>query len=437
MKKFQALSLPVVVLAISWLPGSVFRSSAVAQGAPASAQGAPVAGVQLTAPASPVPADFFGMHMHNTVTIKASKGFVFTPWPQIPFHTWRLWDVQTTWRQMEQRKGTWYFGLLDQYVALAEQNHVDVLMTLGQTPNWASSRPTEHTYFPGTAAEPTSMDDWDDYIRTMATHYKGRIHAYELWNEPNLPMYFSGSVQTLADMSQRAVAILRQVDPSVTIVSPGITRDPQYLDRYVKAGGTKGVNVIGFHFYAHGQPEEVVPMVAKVKQVLAANGLGSMPIWNTESGWGDWKDGVNTFTPELAQAFVARTNILLWASGVSRFYWYAWDNHTWVRLEMTEKDNTTEKPAAQAYRTVEGWMLGNTFQGCQRTPDNVWTCTLKRGGRPARIVWAPGGETEFNLLPEWKVTSEQDLSGKIAQMTGKKITIGVSPVLLAQDAPSK
>lgn len=434
MNNNSKISMRAVSLALLLLLGTGLKQSAHAQNSPG---GIPASWGQLIAPRMPVPADFFGMHMHNTVEIKGAKNVVFTPWPQIPFHTWRLWDVQTTWRQMEQKKGVWYFGLLDQYVALAEQHHVDVLMTLGQTPNWASARPTEHTYFPGTAAEPTSLDDWDDYIRAMATHYKGRIHAYEIWNEPNLPMFYSGSIQTLAEMSQRAVTILRQVDPSVTIVSPGITRDPQYLDRFIKAGGTRGVNAIGFHFYVHGQPEELPAMVAKVKQTLAANGLGSMPIWDTESGWGDWKDGVNTFTPESAAAIVARANILLWVSGVSRFYWYAWDNHGWVKLEMTEKDNITEKPAAQAYRTVEGWMRGSTFQECQQSPTDIWTCTLTRNGRPARIVWAPEGNADFALSPAWRVNSEQDLSGRSSRVNQKKITVGISPILLYEDAQTR
>jgi hypothetical protein len=426
MKNARVIYLPFSLLVISLASLFTLATSSRAQSAP----GAQSQEFQLVTPTGPVPPDYFGMHIHRASAPKERPGFIVTPWPQVPFHTWRLWDVQTTWRDLEPQKKAWHFQLLDQYVALAEQKHVEVLLTLGQTPAWASSRPTEHTYFPGTAAEPTSLNDWDDYIRTIATRYKGRIHAYEIWNEPNLPMFYSGSVQTLAEMSQRAVAIFRQVDPSITIVSPGITRDPQYLDRYIKAGGAKGVDVIGFHFYAHGQPEEVVPMAAKVKQVLASDGLGSLPIWNTESGWGDWKDGINTFTPDSAAAIVARANILLWASGVSRFYWYAWDNHAWVKLDLTEKDNTTETPAAQAYRTVEGWMLGNRFQGCQHSPNDIWTCTVNRSGHMERIVWAPSGDVVFTPPPSWKVTSKSTLAGQPSRLSSQTITIGPSPILL-------
>jgi hypothetical protein len=171
-------------------------------------------------------------------------------------------------------------------------------------------------------------------------------------------------------------------------------------------------------------------LVAKVKQVLASNRIASLPIWNTESGWGDWKDGVNSFTPESAAAIVARANILLWVSGVSRFYWYAWDNHAWVKLDLTAQDNATETPAAQAYRTVEGWMLGNRFQGCQQSANNTWTCTLTRAGHPAWIVWAPSGDTDYTPPPSWKITYGVPLSGPPLRLHDKTITIGQSPMLI-------
>ncbi|MBK9091287.1 MAG: hypothetical protein IPM84_00570 [Anaerolineae bacterium] len=36
-----------------------------------------------------------------------------------------------------------------------------------------------------------------------------------------------------------------------------------------------------------------------------------------------------------------RAYLLNWAGGVSRFYFYAWDNHTATNIELTAADNTT------------------------------------------------------------------------------------------------
>lgn len=73
-----------------------------------------------------VPANYFGMHV----------GFVTpgTPWPAVPFGTWRLWDANVTWKDLEPQKGVWDFSKLDAFVALAQQHKVDIILPLALTP---------------------------------------------------------------------------------------------------------------------------------------------------------------------------------------------------------------------------------------------------------------------------------------------------------------
>ena len=117
-----------------------------------------------------------------------------TPWPSVPIPEWRLWDAKVTWPDLEPGKGQRHFDDLDKSLALAEAHHANVLMTLGLTPRWASARPQEASgYSPGYAAEPKDIEDWRSLVRTVATRYKGRIHAYEIWNEPNVKRFWTGT----------------------------------------------------------------------------------------------------------------------------------------------------------------------------------------------------------------------------------------------------
>ena len=50
--------------------------------------------------------------------------------------------------------------------------------------------------------------------------------------------------------------------------------------------------------------------------------------------------------------------ILNWASGVSRFYWYCWDNHDWTSLQVTRPDNITVLPGGMAFATIQQWLVG-------------------------------------------------------------------------------
>ncbi len=142
--------------------------------------------IGLTPPLAAVPRTFFGMHIHFAAWN--------TPWPKVPFATWRLWDSSVMWSEIQPQRGVYSWDLLDSLVNLAEKHGVEPALTLGMTPTWASARPSDGSdYGPQTsAAEPANMQDWVDYVTAVATRYKGRIHCYEMWNEPN-GQYFTGT----------------------------------------------------------------------------------------------------------------------------------------------------------------------------------------------------------------------------------------------------
>ena len=282
----------------------------------------------------PIPASFFGMHIHRAGGA--------TPWPEVPFAEWRLWDAFVAWPSLEPRKGQWHFEMLDRYVALAERGGVGLLLPLGLSPAWASSRPSEKsTYSPGNAAEPTDIRDWRTYVRTVATRYKGRIHEYEIWNEPNLKGFWTGDVGQMIDLTREAYEVIHRIDPDARVVSPSATgpNGAGWLREFLRRGGGQYVDVIGYHFYVMPQPPEMmVPLINNVREVMRENGAGAKPLWNTETGWGYPRPFPSR---ELAASYLVRAHLLAWSSGVQRFYWYAWDNHTWVSLQTTEPDNST------------------------------------------------------------------------------------------------
>lgn len=115
----------------------------------------PVAGAAATSPITLVPPEadarferaYFGIHVHND---GAQRN-----WPDIPIGALRLWDADVGWAYLEREEGRFDFRRLDEYVDWAAQRGVEVLLTLGVTPPWASARPAEPgAYGLGTAAEP-------------------------------------------------------------------------------------------------------------------------------------------------------------------------------------------------------------------------------------------------------------------------------------------
>jgi len=389
------------------------------------AQSGPTAA--LTPPPIPVPSELFGMHFHHLGTT--------TPWPGIPIAEWRLWDAYVGWPNLEPMRGRWRFETLDKYVALASEHHVGLLLPLGLSPTWASARPQEKsTYQPGAAAEPRNIEDWRFYVGTVVRRYKGRIQAYEIWNEPNLKQFWSGSVDQMITLTREASQIIRDIDPQAVIVSPSATQDRgvPWLGEFLLKGGGAFVDVIGYHLYIAPQPPEAtLSLVSSVRQTMVQTGVGEKPLWNTEAGWFLPKP----FPPELAAAYLVRAFIINWATGVRRLYWYAWDNHGWVSLETTQSDSRTLTPAGSAYGVAARWLSGARMLTCKSDAKQVWICALDRDGHHQWILWSASGQYSFRVPPEWHVNQQELVSGAREPVEDADIQLGPAPILLYSSAP--
>jgi hypothetical protein len=421
----------VLVLAVCWTP------SRAAQG------------TVLRPPDAFVPKTLFGMHVLHLFVPP------YTPWPDASFGAWRLWDTYTAWPSLEPAKGKWNFSGLDKYVALAEQHHVEVMLTLGLTPQWISSRPEERSnYGRGNAAMPRETNAWRDYVRAVAERYKGKIQAYELWNEPTTVSkgQFSGSAQQMVQLSREAYQTLKQVDPSIIVVSPSTTgaSGMEWLDQYLKAGGGKYADVIGDHLYTTPHPpEEIVTLAQQVERIMQKDGVGDKPLWDTETGYAIQNKqsivravpGSGLFSAVLpedeAAAYVARMYILAWSAGISRLYWYAWDN--WD-MGLVDRDGKTLKSPAIAYGQVEGWLVGATMTSCGSNAAETWICTITRpGGYHGWIMWNPTATRHLFKFPipvGWHVTRVRDLLGHESSLApGATFDVSIMPHLL--EAPGR
>lgn len=369
----------------------------------------------------PVQLDYFGLHIHHADT---------EPWPAVPFGTFRLWDTHVAWLDLEPTKGNWNFSRLDMLVSLAAQHHVQLVLPLAMTPQWASARPDEQSFYKnGNAAEPRDMNDWDDYVRTVMKRYKGKIAFYEIWNEVNLKGFYSGTPDKLVELEKRAYAIMKQTDPAARMISVNVTAPYGigYFKQLLSLGYADYADIIGYHFYVSpAGPEAIWPLAMSLEKELAARGIYK-PLWNTETGW----HPPFKFAKEDSQAGVlVRALLAARSAGASRFIWYAWDNRGWVSLFLTENDSVTPTRAAQAYANLEKWLVGNTLKPCaldQKT--GIWSCAIHMAnGQDAEVVWSPADVKTVSLDSDHVET--EDMYGTKTVVTTRSFNCGAYPALL-------
>jgi hypothetical protein len=354
--------------------------------------------------------------------------------PAFPVHAMRLWDSNTQWCQMDSGTSSneYDFSQLDALLGQSSRLGADVEFTFGYTPQWAATGSYPQTLaanqcsFPSSAAPPANESYWTNYVTALVNHAKGKIHAYELWNEANDPNYWSGNVAQLVRMSVDAASIIHRIDPSALVLSPSITANSagySFLQHYSASLPAGTIDGIAVHSYTNGAwPESAVPAeLSSVRGALPA-AFANLPIWSTEGGWG--QNSQFSTAPNLQRAFVARYDLMMLAAGFSRSYWYAYQNTQWGTLW----DGGALTPAGTATAAIQSWLTGATLEGCASADGNLWTCHLTTGsGQSAEIVWAT---TWAVWVPTTGFGTVQTLDGNSTPATGW-IQAVYEPVLLS------
>jgi Glycosyl hydrolases family 39 len=388
----------------------------------------------LEAPAKSISRDYFGMHFH-----RADRG---TVWPTGHFGSWRLWDADVLWRDLQPAVGEWNWRRLDTYIKLAERAGVDVIIPLAMPPRWASARPDDKgSYGPGSSAEPKDFNAWTAYVRAVAERYKGRVRWYEIWNEVNEPDFFTGTLDKMIELTSEAQRVLKEVDSENRLLSPSTVGHYRWFERFLQSGGARFVDVVTYHFYVPSEgPEAMLPTVHKVRELMRRHGVADKPLWNTETGWLIANADGSPFTQDYkkwiildqsqAAAYVARALILSWAAGVERFYWYSWDHFD---MGFVEPKARTVKRAGQAYLKTVEWLEGGRLGRCAKV-NLIWTCDMiDAQGKRAYFVWSESTDTpiSFAIPPDWQVKSMHHLDGSSQRLEGERsIDVGPMPLML-------
>ncbi len=176
------------------------------------------------------------------------------------------------WRDVEgARKGTFDWSRVDWIVYECNKLGLDLLVRIDHQPQWAGGN------YP-TNGPPNKVADLGDFLYTMASRYKGRIRAYEVWNEPNLAREWGGRQPNAAQyvaLLREAYKRIKEADPNAMVISAGLTPtgtyspeatpDDVYLEQMYQAMGGKSdgcFDVLGVHAAGYKAPPELDPAEA-------------------------------------------------------------------------------------------------------------------------------------------------------------------------------
>jgi SH3-like domain-containing protein len=293
-----------------------------------------------------------------------------------------------SWREIEGAcKGCFRWDEADRVVRASSEAGIKIVARLDFQPAW-SRKDGAHN------GPPDKYEDYADFVRAFVERYRqgssvGRVHAIEIWNEPNLSREWGNKPinrQRAADyvrLLSLSYAAAKSADPNVTVITAGLSPngasadyaqpDDVYL-RWMYESGLRGhYDVLGAHanaqcpcvdatpgsLSAFNHPSFYFRRVEQLRDIMVANGDVDKQIWLLEFGW--TTDRVNPSYAWYATTEDRKADLIVQAFQFAHEHWTPWigvmvlwtiaapgwgqnDEQTWWAVT---NPNGTDRPAYQ------------------------------------------------------------------------------------------
>ncbi len=216
------------------------------------------------------------------------------------------------WRDIEGiEKGQFDWYRTDYIVDEVEKAGLKLVVRLDRQPFW--SEPLDNQWQDnGPPADPA---DYGDFCGAVAQRYRGRIGAYQVWNEPNLDREWGmrpPDPVAYTELLKVCYTAIKAADPAAIVISAGLAPtgtdstqampDEKFLQGMYDAGAADYFDVLGVNAPGYKAPPELSPAEAEAEEygggrwfafrhvedlraLMVANGDGHKQVAILEMGW--------------------------------------------------------------------------------------------------------------------------------------------------------
>jgi hypothetical protein len=192
------------------------------------------------------------------------------------------------WAAVEQTKGQYEWESVDKIVDGLTSRGVDIFLGTG-----CSSHPEYQDfpagYFYPPTDSPEALAGYCRYAAAMVERYRDRVRHYEIWNEPNISIFWrpKPDAKAYSLLVRRASEAMRSVDGGIKVmggvlagVGPHVT---QYAQDFLSQPGTaEAIDILVYHPY-NPVPEATLDQIVALRK--AARELNpELSIWQGECG---------------------------------------------------------------------------------------------------------------------------------------------------------
>lgn len=177
------------------------------------------------------------------------------------------------------------------------------LVELGFMPGVLASDARTFGFYKANVTPPKSTEAWGAFIAKFVTALIGRYGLsavrewpFEVWNEPNLASFWSGTQAQYFEMYKATATAIKGIDPHIKVGGPA-TSATQWIGEFLAycAQNNAPLDFVSTHCYAgdrqtpifgpdtHYPQTEVIPeAVAQVRRKIEASSFAGRPLWLDE-----------------------------------------------------------------------------------------------------------------------------------------------------------
>jgi len=357
----------------------------------------------------PVVPDCLGVNIHFTgrqdkhVAKIAEGGFRFI-------------RMDFAWSRIETKKGEYDFKPYEELVQSLSEHGIRPLFILDYG-NDLYDQGSPHTD-EGRAA-------FARFAAAGVAHFKGKGIIWELWNEPNISIFWKPEpkAEDYAKLAEVVYPAVKKADPDALLIAPALAvYDFKYLEEAFKLGLLKHLDAVSVHPYGSAKPEDAYKYYETVRALMQKYGPKGKRIPIISGEWG--YSAVRGLTVDHQAQFIAREFLVNLANGIALSIWYDWiddgpDPEEKEHHYGTMYRDLTEKPAYKAMQMLAAQLQGYRFAARLDSADNDYLLLFTRGTRTCLAAWTTGDAHKIKLPVDVQKFTNAGLLGEKAELEAR------------------
>lgn len=260
---------------------------------------------------SPTVEESLGVNVHfiepkpGEVKMIADAGF---RWIRTDF----IWEVT------ERERGQYDFSAYDRLLKQLDDSHIRALFILDYG---------NPLYTQGKAVRtPEARAAFARWAIAAAGHFSGRGVTWELFNEPNIKMFWppQPDAEEYNALAQEVGRAFRASVPNEQLIGPAVdSRDLKFLQSCFNGRSHLWWSALSVHPYRQTNPETAANEYARLREMIGQADAGAKPLNIISSEWG-YSSAWPRLNEERQATMLTRAFLTNLANGIPLSIWYDW-----------------------------------------------------------------------------------------------------------------